>query len=309
MLIHLFIGISIIYKRLQKEKNMPLVTSKEMLIDAQKNHYAIGAFNANNMEIVQAIIETAIEERSPVIIQASQGAIKYAGLDMIASMVKVMAIKTNIPVVLHLDHGTDFYQNIRCLRTGFTSLMFDGSKLPLSENIAMTKKVVEIAHACNIPVEAEIGQIGKMDSSDEPGIAREKINDFMADPGEAKKFVQLTGIDSLAAAVGTIHGCREPIAKLDIERIKKIRYLTEIPLVLHGASGANDEEIKKGISAGICKINIDTRIRMAFTQAAINYIHNNPEEIDPRKVLTPAKEAAKEIIRGRIKVLGSSNRV
>ncbi len=287
---------------------MPLVTSKEMLIDAQKNHYAVGAFNANNMEIVQAIIETAEEESSPVIVQASQGAIQYAGLDMIVGMVKTMAERTPVPVVLHLDHGTDYFQNIRCLRAGFTSLMFDGSKLPFNENVSMTKKVVEMAHACNIPVEAEIGQIGKMDASDEPGVARERIKEFMADPKEAEKFVNLTGIDSLAAAVGTIHGCRESIAVLDIDRIKKIRDLTGVPLVLHGASGANDEEIKKGIVVGICKINIDTRIRMAFTRAAKDYLTHNPDEIDPRKVLGPAKEAAKEVIRDRIRVLGSKNR-
>ncbi|MBP8718769.1 MAG: class II fructose-bisphosphate aldolase, partial [Candidatus Atribacteria bacterium] len=191
---------------------MPLVTSKEILIDAQKNHYAVGAFNANNMEIVQAIIETAEEERAPVIVQASQGAIKYAGLEMIVSMVKELAERTFIPVVLHLDHGTDYFQNIRCLRAGFTSLMFDGSKLPFDENVAMTKKIVEMAHACDIPVEAEIGQIGKMDTSEEPGVARERIKEFMADPEEAERFVKLTNIDSLAAAVGTIHGCREPIA-------------------------------------------------------------------------------------------------
>jgi len=288
---------------------MPLVTSKEILIDAQKNHYAVGAFNANNMEIVQAIIETAEEERAPVIVQASQGAIKYAGLDMIVGMVKVLAERTFIPVVLHLDHGTDYYQNIRCLRAGFTSLMFDGSKLPFAENVALTKKVVEMAHSCDIPVEAEIGQIGKMDSSDEPGIAREKIKEFMADPEEADKFVKLTAIDSLAAAVGTIHGCREPIAELDIPRIEKIRDLTGIPLVLHGASGASDEEVKKGIAAGICKINIDTRIRMAFTRAIQDYLAKNSNEIDPRKVLGVAKEAAKKVIRDRIRVLGCHNRV
>jgi fructose-bisphosphate aldolase class II len=288
---------------------MPLVTSKEILIDAQKNHYAVGAFNANNMEIVQAIIETAEEERAPVIVQASQGAIEYAGLEMIVSMVKGLAERTFIPVVLHLDHGTDYFQNIRCLRAGFTSLMFDGSKLPFEENVALTKKVVEMAHVCDIPVEAEIGQIGKMDTSEEPGVAREKIKEFMADPEEAERFVKLTNIDSLAAAVGTIHGCREPIAKLDIPRIEKIRDLTRIPLVLHGASGANDEEVKKGIAAGICKINIDTRIRMAFTKAIKEYLSKNPDEIDPRKVLAPAKKAAKEVIRDRIRVLGCNNRV
>jgi fructose-bisphosphate aldolase class II len=288
---------------------MPLVTSKEILIDAQKNHYAVGAFNANNMEIVQSIIETAEEERAPVIVQASQGAIEYAGLEMIVSMVKGLAERTFIPVVLHLDHGTDYFQNIRCLRAGFTSLMFDGSKLPFEENVALTKKIVEMAHACDIPVEAEIGQIGKMDTSEEPGVAWERIKEFMADPEEAERFVKLTNIDSLAAAVGTIHGCREPIAKLDIPRIEKIRDLTGIPLVLHGASGANDEEVKKGIAAGICKINIDTRIRMAFTRAIKEYLSKNPDEIDPRKVLAPAKRAAKEVIRDRIRVLGCNNRV
>lgn len=286
---------------------MPLITSKEILIDAQKNHYAVGGFNANNMEIIQAIIETAEEEKSPVIVQASQGAIKYAGLEMIVGMVKTMAERSSIPVVLHLDHGTDYYQNIRCLRAGFTSLMFDGSTLPFEENVAMTKKVVEMAHTCNIPIEAEIGQIGKMDSSDEPGVARERIKEFMADPEEAEKFVKLTGIDSLAAAVGTIHGCKELIAKLDIPRIERIRDLTGLPLVLHGASGASDEEIKKGIAAGICKINIDTLIRIVFTKATKEYLAQNPEEIDPRKMLAPAKQAAKEVIRGRIRVLGSSN--
>ena len=283
---------------------MSFVTTKEMLKEAQKGRYAIGAFNANNMEIIQAIIETAEEERAPVILQASQGAIKYAGLDMIVAMVKVMAEKVKIPVALHLDHGTDYYQNIKCLRAGFTSLMYDGSKLPFDENVKMTKKVVEMAHACDIPVEAELGQIGKMGDSDEPGVALEKVKESMAVPEEAAKFIELTGIDFLAAAVGTIHGCRTPFAKLDIPRIEKIRELSGVPLVLHGASGADDQEIRKGISAGICKINIDTRIRMEFSQKMRQVIKANPQEIDPRKILGPAKEAAKEIIRDRIKVFG-----
>ena len=283
---------------------MSFVTTKEMLKEAQKGRYAIGAFNANNMEIIQAIIETAEEERAPVILQASQGAIKYAGLDMIVAMVKVMAEKVKIPVALHLDHGTDYYQNIKCLRAGFSSLMYDGSKLPFEENVKMTKKVVEMAHACDIPVEAELGQIGKMGDSDEPGVALEKVKESMAVPEEALRFVKLTGIDFLAAAVGTIHGCRTPFAKLDIPRIEKIRKLSGVPLVLHGASGADDQEIRKGITAGICKINIDTRIRMEFSQKMREVIKANPQEIDPRKILGPAKEAAKEIIRDRIKVFG-----
>mgnify|MGYP000344742091 FL=1 len=287
---------------------MAFVTTKEMLKEAQKGRYGIGAFNANNMEIIQAIIETAEEEKAPVILQASQGAIKYAGLDMIVAMVKAVAEKANIPVALHLDHGTDYYQNIKCLRAGFTSLMYDGSKLPFDENVEMTKKVVEMAHACDIPVEAELGQIGKMGDSDEPGVALEKVKESMAVPEEAAKFVELTEIDFLAAAVGTIHGCRTPFAKLDIPRIEKIRELTGVPLVLHGASGANDEEVKKGIAAGICKINIDTRIRMKFTEKMREIVKANPEEIDPRKILGPAKDAAKEIIRDRIRVFGCSGK-
>ncbi len=287
---------------------MAFVTTKEMLKEAQKGRYGIGAFNANNMEIIQAIIEAAEEEKAPVILQASQGAIKYAGLDMIVAIVKVMAEKAKIPVALHLDHGTDYYQNIKCLRAGFTSLMYDGSKLPFDENVEMTKKVVEMAHVCDIPVEAELGQIGKMGESDEPGVALEKVKESMAVPEEAAKFVELTGIDSLAAAVGTIHGCRTPFAKLDIPRIEKIRELTGVPLVLHGASGANDEEVRKGINAGICKINIDTRIRMKFTEKIREIIKKNPQEIDPRKILGPAKDAAKEIIRDRMRVFGCSGK-
>ncbi|GAH80220.1 unnamed protein product, partial [marine sediment metagenome] len=157
--------------------------------------------------------------------------------------------------------------------------------------------------------EAELGQIGKMGDSDEPGIALERVKESMAVPEEAVKFVELTEIDFLAAAVGTIHGCRTPFAKLDIPRIKRIRELTGVPLVLHGASGANDEEIKKGIAAGICKINIDTRIRMKFTEKMREIIKTNPKEIDPRKILGPAKDAVKEIIRDRIRVFGCNGRV
>ncbi len=287
---------------------MPLVTTKQMLKEAQEGRYAVGAFNANNLEIVQAIIEVAEEEKAPVILQASQGAIKYAGLQYIVAMVKVASEKATIPVALHLDHGTDYYQNIRCLRAGFTSLMFDGSKLPFEENLRLTKMVTDMAHACEVPVEGEIGQIGKMSDSDEPGVAIEKTKELMAKPDEAEEFVKQTQLDSLAAAVGTIHGCRTPFAKLDIARIEEIRRRTGVPLVLHGASGVNDEEVKKGIAAGICKINIDTRIRMAFVNKIREVLKEKPQEIDPRKVLGPAKDAAKEVIRDRIRVFGCNGK-
>jgi fructose-bisphosphate aldolase class II len=283
---------------------MPLVTTKEMLKKAQKERYAVGAFNANNMEIVQSIIEVAEEEHAPVILQASQGAIKYAGLDFIVAIVRVAAEKASVPVSLHLDHGTDLDQNIKCLRAGFTSLMVDGSKMPFEKNVEITRKVCDMAHACNIPVEAEIGQIGKCDDSDEPGVTIEKTKQYMAKPDEAERFVKETGLDSLAAAVGTIHGCRTPFAKLDIKLIETIRKLTDVPLVLHGASGASDEEVRKGIAAGISKINIDTLIRMVFVNKITEVLKAKPTEIDPRNILGPAKLAAKEVIRGRMRVFG-----
>lgn len=284
-----------------------LTTSKELLLKARAGRYAIGAFNANNMEIVQAIIETAEEEKSPVIVQASQGAIKYAGLDAITAIVRNEASKVSVPVVLHLDHGHDFDQNVKCLRAGFTSLMFDGSKHPLPENIRMTKQIVDMAHACGIPVEAELGQIGTLGTTDEPGVAIEKMKELMTKPEEAKEFTEKSGIDSLAIAVGTIHGCQEEIAKLDIPRIERICDLTGLPLVLHGASGASDVEVKKAIGAGVCKINIDTRIRQAFTHAMREAL-KNPEEIDPRKVLGPARLAVKEVVRDRMRAFGSSGK-
>jgi len=287
---------------------MPLVNTFDMLRKALKGHYAVGAFNANNMEIVQAIIEAAEMEKAPVILQASQGAIKYAGLDMIVAMVKNAAENASVPVALHLDHGTDLEQNIKCLRAGFTSLMYDGSKLPFDENVANTKIVVDMAHACGLAVEAEIGQIGKCDDSDEPGVSIEKAKDTMAVPEEAAEFIKQTKADFLAAAVGTIHGCRTAFAKLDMPRIKKIQELTDCPLVLHGASGCTDEEVQKGISAGVCKINIDTLIRMAFVGKMRDVLADKPNEIDPRQVLGPCREAAREVVRNRIRVFGCAGK-
>jgi len=293
---------------------MALVNTFDLLKKAQDGKYAVGAFNANNMEIVQAIVEAAELEKAPVILQASQGAIEYAGLTMIVAMVKSAAENTPVPVALHLDHGTDLLQNIKCLRAGFTSLMYDGSKLPLEQNIANTKKVVEMAHACGLAVEAEIGQIGKCGDSDEPGVAIDRARETMADPKEAEIFVRETKTDFLAAAVGTIHGCRTPFAKLDMPRIQDIRKRTGAPLVLHGASGCDEEEVRKGIGAGVCKINIDTQIRMAFVKKVRELLGKDahkPEdeqEIDPRKILKPAREAAREVVRRYIRLFGCAGK-
>ena len=220
-----------------------LVTGKEILDDAHKNGYAVGAFNINNMEIIQAIIEAAEETRSPVILQASQGGIKYAGIEYIAVLAKEAAEKATVPVAVHLDHGTDFDQVMKCIRHGFSSVMVDGSKFPLEENIGVTKKVVEIAHAVDVSVEAELGKIG----GTEDHIKVDEKDATMTDPDEAVKFVEETGVDSLAIAVGTAHGVYEGEPELDFDRIKVIKEKLNMPLVLHGSSGVAYEDLEKAI--------------------------------------------------------------
>ena len=271
---------------------------------AENGGYAVGAFNAINMEIVQAIIESAVEERSPVIIQASQGAIKYAGLDFIVAMVKAAAESADVPVVLHLDHGTDFDQVMRCIRRGFSSVMIDGSRLPLEENISITKKVLEVARAVGVSVEAELGKIG----GTEDDISVSERDALFTDPQEAKTFIEETGVDALAVAIGTAHGVYKGEPRLDFPRLKKIKELTDVPIVLHGSSGVPDDAIRKAVELGVSKINIDTDIRQAFVGRAVAYMKENPDNIDPRKLLAPAKEEAKKIIREKMRLFGSSGK-
>ena len=281
-----------------------LVTGKELLQDAHKNNYAVGAFNVNNMEIVQAIIEAAEEMNSPVILQASQGGLKYAGVEYIAALGKLAAEKTKVPVVLHLDHGTDFDQVMLCIRHGFSSVMIDGSKFDLNGNIAITNKVIEVAHAVGVSVEAELGKIG----GTEDHITVDEKDAVFTDPNEAKRFVEETNVDSLAIAVGTAHGVYKGEPKLDFDRIKTIKEMLNMPLVLHGSSGVPDEAIKKAVSLGINKINIDTDLRIAFAKGIKEFLKENPDNIDPRKILTPAKEAMKEAVKAKMTIFGSVGR-
>lgn len=284
---------------------MPLVTSKEILQRALEEHFAVGAFNANNMEQIQAIVEVAQEERAPVILQVSQGAIRYAGLAFAAGMVKIAASMVNVPVVLHLDHGTSFEQNVLCLREGFTSLMFDGSKLPFEENVAITRRICEIAHIAGIPVEAELGKVLQADA----GVSIEEVEAAMTDPDQALEFVQRTGADSLAVAVGSIHGMTGREATLDIDRIERIRRQVNVPLVLHGSSGVQHESVLAAIEHGICKVNVATYLNQAFVEAMKGSLEAKPSEIDPRKHLGPAREAVKERVREKMRLFGSSGRI
>jgi len=281
-----------------------LVTGKEILLDAQKNGYAVGAFNVNNMEIVQAIIEAAEETNSPVILQASQGGISYAGIEYNAALGKTAAKNAKVPVALHLDHGTDFEQIMLCIRHGFTSVMIDASRFPLEENIAFTKKIVEVAHAVGVSVEAELGKIG----GTEDDITVDQKDATFTDPQEALRFANETDVDFLAIAVGTAHGVYKGEPKLDFDRIAAIRNKISIPLVLHGSSGVPEEAIKKAISLGISKINIDTDLRIAFANGVKEYIRNNPDNIDPRKIIGPAKVAMRERIIEKMHIFGSAGR-
>ena len=281
---------------------MALVPVNDLLVKAQAQGYAVGAFNANNMEIVQAIIEAAQLENSPVIMQASQGAISYAGLEFITGMVKIAAEGSTVPVALHLDHGTDFAQVVRCIRSGFSSVMYDGSKLPLEQNIAMTNKVLEIARPIGVSVEAELGKIGG--TEDDIHVSEKEA--MYTDPEEARYFVEQTGIESLAIAIGTAHGQYKGEPKLDFERLAKIKSLVGIPIVLHGSSGVPDESVKKAIELGVCKVNIDTNIREAFVYTMRKVMQEKPDEIDPRKILGPARDAMVSIVRNKMQVFGSS---
>lgn len=275
-----------------------------LLAEARKGGYAVGAFNANNMEIIQGILGAADELQSPVILQASQGAIKYAGLEYIAALVKIASEHVSVPVALHLDHGTTFEQAVQCIRVGFTAVMFDGSKYQLEENIARTRAVVEVAKPVGVSVEGELGKIG----GTEDDISVSDGEAMMTSPEEAQEFAKGTGIDALAVAIGTAHGPYKGEPRLDFARLEKIRHLVDVPLVLHGASGVPDEAIKKAISLGVCKINIDTDLRQAFTAAMKQVLAEKPGEFDPRKLLGPGRDALKEVAKQKIKLFGSAGR-
>lgn len=280
---------------------MSLVTLREVLAQAQEGNYAVGAFNANNLEIVQAIMAAAESQNSPVIIQASQGAIKYAGLEHISAMVRAAAATVSVPVVLHLDHGTDFDQVMRCIHAGFTSVMIDASQYPLAENIARVKKVVEVAQTVGVSVEAELGRIG----GTEDQVSVSEAEAFFTDPKEAVHFVEETGVDALAVSIGTAHGPYKGEPKLDLERLSKIKELCTLPIVLHGASGVPEDAIRAAIERGVCKINIDTELRQTFTARMRQVIAEKPAEIDPRKILGPAREALQQAVEAKMTLFGS----
>ena len=308
---------------------MPLVTTKDMFEKSMKEHFAIGAFNVNNMEIVQAIVKAAADENSPIILQASSSAIKYAGIEYLKKMIESALDEYDIPLALHLDHGPDFETCKMCIDNGFSSVMIDGSKYDFEENIALTRKVVEYAHSKGVVVEAELGKLAGIE--DDVNVS---ASDAMyTDPDQAKEFVDRTSCDSLAIAIGTSHGAYKfkGEAKLRFDILANVKQkLPNTPIVLHGAStvipelvemcnkyggdipgakGVPDEILHEASISGVSKINVDTDLRLAMTAAIRKTFAEDPAVFDPRKYLGNARTLIEEVVIHKIKVVfGSSNK-
>ncbi|HEY9573945.1 MAG TPA: class II fructose-bisphosphate aldolase [Lachnospiraceae bacterium] len=281
---------------------MALVTSKDMLLKAQEGRYAVGAFNVENMEMVKAVIKAAEDLQAPVMLQTTPSTVKYGSLETYAAMVKAEAKKAKVPVALHLDHGNSFDLAIKAMKAGYTSVMIDGSGLPFEENMALTKKVSEVAKAYGIPVEAELGKVGGKEDD------LEAEADTNTNPKEAEIFANETGVDSLAIAIGTAHGFYNGTPVLDIERISKVKELVTIPLVLHGASGLTDRQVKDCVGRGMCKVNFATELRAAYLQAVRNLLEEDKKVIDPKKIGSVAMEAVTDLVKGRIRMCGSDGK-
>lgn len=309
---------------------MALVTTKKMFEMAYKNGYAIGAFNVNNMEITQGIVAAVAEEKAPLILQISRGAREYAKMSYLKAIIDVaVAENPDIPICMHLDHGDTFELCKQCVDDGFTSVMIDASHLPFEENVKITKKVVQYAHAHGVVVEAELGRLGGIE---ENVVGVDDVSAHLTDPAQAEEFVKRTGCDSLAVAIGTSHGAykfkSEPkIAFHVIEEIQK--RLPGFPLVMHGASsvlkefkdlinkyggkmpdamGVPEEAISRAAKMAVCKVNIDTDLRMAMTAKIRQVFAEKPSEFDPRKYLGPARDAIREMVRHKLHVLGCAGK-
>jgi len=280
---------------------MPLVTTREMLLRAQAGHYAVGAFNVENMEMVMAVVQAAEESRAPVIMQTTPSTVKYAGLDYYLAMAKAAAERATVPVAMHLDHGDSFELAMQALRTGYTSIMIDGSHDSFEDNIALTRRVTDACAPSGVPVEAELGKVGGKEDDLEGGDG----NPF-TDPQQAKEFVERTGVDSLAVAIGTAHGLYKGVPKLDFDRLSAIRELVSIPLVLHGASGVPDEAVRESIRRGICKVNFATELRIAFSDGVKKYLAEDPDAFDPKKYCKVGRGSVVALAKEKIALCGSS---
>lgn len=279
---------------------MPLVSPTDWLRDAQKNGYALGAFNVENMEMAQAVIAAAEAERAPVMVQTTSGTLGYAPPEVFFGIVSQLARMASVPVAMHLDHGNSFDLAKRAIDAGYTSVMIDGSTLPYEENIALTRRVVEIAG--DVPVEAELGTVGgKEDLHEASGVQ-------YTDPAQASDFVARTGVTAFAVAIGTAHGVYKGEPKLDLDRLAQIRARVAVPLVLHGTSGVPDAQVRACIQRGICKVNYATELRIAFTEGVKEALTEQPGALDPKAYLKAGRAAVEKLVRARIALCGASGR-
>ncbi len=288
---------------------MTLVNPRSWILAAQKEGFAIGGFNANTLEQLQAIVAAAQLEKAPVIVQISHRALQYLGngneiygLQYFAAMGKTAAECVDVPIALHLDHGTEI-EAIQAIALGFSSVMFDGENYSFEENIAISKKIADLAHTMNVCIEAEIGAVPKPD-----GAEFNEADLVLTDPDDALEFVQKTGVDTLAIALGSVHGMQTKENDLDLDRLEKIRAKVDLPLVLHGSSGVTNEAILSAIKMGLCKINIATQLNKAFTAGVRSALEENNTLVDPRKYLGRGATAQIEVVRERIRFLGSSGK-
>ncbi|WP_227762230.1 tagatose-bisphosphate aldolase subunit GatY [Zhaonella formicivorans] len=281
-----------------------LISTKEMLLDAQQKGYAVPAFNIHNLETALSVAEAAQELKSPVILAATPGTLKFNGSQYLIAIAKEIAKNFIVPIAFHLDHHDSFEDIKLSVDLGCRSVMIDASRYPFETNIKRVKEVVDYVHPLGGTVEAELGRVG----GTEDDLVVAEGNASFTDPAAAKEFVERTGVDSLAVAIGTAHGLYMQTPKLDFARLMEIRKQVDVPLVLHGASGVPAESIKKSVELGICKVNIATELKIPFTAALREYLNSNPEENDPRKYFSPAKEAIKRVVREKILLCGSNNR-
>ena len=283
---------------------MVFVTNNELLSKAEKEGYAVGAFNTNNLEITLAIVEAASQERSPVILAVSPSAMEYAGVAYLSAIAKVASESVDVPVSLHLDHGTSMEHVEAALDHGFSSVMIDGSKLPFEENLGLTRKVVELADAKGASTEGELGRLVGVEDT----VSVSEREASMTDPDQAAEFVERTGVDALAVAIGNAHGWYKGRPDLDFDRLRVIKSKVSTFLVLHGASGIPDDMIREAGSIGVDKINIDTEVRDAFRQAVAGFVAANPDVIDPRKILMPARETMREVVARKMRLFGCAGK-
>jgi fructose-bisphosphate aldolase class II len=282
---------------------VPLVSMNAFLPKAKANRFAVGQFNMNNLEFAQAIVEAAMEEKSPIIFGVSEGALKYMGIEFTVAIAEAAAKKSGLPIALHLDHGSTFEVAMQCIRAGFSSVMFDGSHHSFEENVRLTKEVVKAARAMGVSVEGELGTIGGVE--DDISVEEEHAN--LAKPEEAIRFYEQTGVDCVAIAVGTAHGMYKGEPQIHYDIIEQVAKAIPVPVVLHGGSGVPDESIRKAIAAGVGKINVNTENQVACTDAIREVLAKDGKVYDPRKYLGPAKKAMIEVVRTKIRLFGSSN--